>query len=137
WKVRVGYRRNWTVQVDDLAGSVDQATRAWLREPCRVTEAADTGVIAHHLLAVQTPVIETLLDAQAAAQALAQRLLALYRPGRALYRLPVKTQPFRRDLGETVRVIYPRWDLARGKDLLIVGVSENAARNLVELLVFG
>lgn len=75
---------------------------------------------------------------EADAKAEADRRLALFgSETRSLYRIVIKAHPFIHEIGETIRVIYPRWDLAAGRDLVIVALTEDTDDNHVELRAWG
>lgn len=138
WRQRVEYRRSWTVQsTDSLAGGVDEDHRAFVGEASRLAVAEDAGVKRVHLLAQDPDPVPTLLDEKADAEAEAARLQELYGVDRELYRVTVKTQPFRLELGDAVRVDYPRFGLDAGRVFCVVGLEEEADVNRVTLELWG
>ncbi len=82
---------------------------------------------------IQDLEIKTLMDASA----VASRLLGFYKIDRGVFRVKLKTQPFALELGNTVRVTYPRFGLVSGKDLRVIGLAEDAGINEVELKLWG
>ncbi len=81
--------------------------------------------------------VKTLIDDQSAAQTEANRLRDLYKVDRDMFRARVKTQPFSLDLNDVVRLTYPRHGLSSGKAFRIVGLTENASVNEIELDLWG
>lgn len=138
WRQKVSYQKNWTVQdADSLAGSVTDDRLAFLTEELRLATASDPAVKESHLLARDPEPIESLFDDEAAARAEAERLLELYGLRRELYRVTVKTQPYRLDLGEQVQLVYPRFGLQGGRVFRVVGLEERAEINRVTLELWG
>lgn len=137
WRVQLGYARCWTVQTaGDLAGGsvfrasfTDQEYRqAVATDPARKTAWPDAP---EH-------VAQTALQNKADAEAEAARRLALY-AGRQLYevRLAVTPETAAIDLGQTVRLAWPRWGLAAGKLLRVIGITRNDGNNEITLRLWG
>ncbi|WP_099866074.1 hypothetical protein [Pararhizobium haloflavum] len=137
WRRRVGYARNWTLQDGDLAGSVTDERRAFLKEEYRVAEAKDDRIKTNHPQAQDPDLLEAAFDEEADALDEAQRLLVLWRRTRSLYSIRLKTQPFLLNLGDVIRITYPRWDLGAGKLLRVVSLDEDSEDNIVEVEAFG
>lgn len=136
YRFRVGWQHNYTVQTD-LAGSVSATRKGFLAEAARYAEASDETIKTDHPFAQDREPVVSFFRDQADAQTEADRLLALYRSTKALYRFKVGVQPFALDLGDVVNVTYPRWDLTVGRNLRIVEMSENARDNTIELVGYG
>ena len=137
WRQRVGYERNWTVQTSDsLAGAVTEARKAFLAEDVRLAVATDETVKTKFLLALDPEPWPTLLADQAAAQTEANRLLTLYGQRRDMYRVTVKTQPYRLELGDQVDLDYTRFGLT-ARRFRIVGLEERADVNRVTMELWG
>lgn len=132
WRVAVGYQRNYTVQTD-LAASVTDARRTFASEEYRVASAADSAVKTAHVLARDLPIVEGYFAAQADAQAEANRLLALFKSRRGLYRMATKLGALRVDLGYVVSVTTSRYGFAAGKLARVVGYRLDASRREIEL----
>jgi hypothetical protein len=139
WRQRVAYQRSWTVQTD-LANSVTDARRAFVAEPYRLAQASDADVLGDHPLARDPEPIEAFFSEQADALAEADRLLALYATGRWLYRMQLPRRALLLELGDVIKVTYPRWDLADGHLLRVVEITENIASgqlDTVEVVAYG
>jgi hypothetical protein len=138
WRWRVGWGRNWTVQTDiDGQSGVTPARVAFLKEEVRLAEASSATIRADRPLGKDIDPIEAFFVEESAAQAEADRLLALYGRSSALYRMTMKSQAFIHDIGDVVEVTYPRWDLAAGRLLRIVAIAEDTDENTVEIVGFG
>ena len=133
----VRHTLNNTVQRSDrLASGVTAARRAFLEEQFREEVVTDTAVQTKHLEA-GVLAVATLLTVAANAATEATRLQALYGTERDVYRVKLKIQPFARDLNDTVEIKFPRYSLDSGKKFRVVGLTENAARNEVDLELWG
>jgi hypothetical protein len=131
--VRLGYRRNWTLQPDGLAGSVSQSRRADLAAEYLISKADDTTVQAAHPLALSPDVEGTLLTLKANADTEAARRLALYGTTRTVYTYDGFASPFRVNLGEVVRLTHPRYGFSAGALAVVVGIVEQPTKNRVSL----
>ncbi len=137
WRQRVGYERNWTVQSGDtLAGSVSESRKTYLAEEQRLAVASDETIKTKFLLAPDPEPWPTLLLDQAAALSEANRLLVLYGQRREMYRVTVKTQPYKLELGDQVSVTYDRFGLA-ARLFRVVGLEERAEVNRVTMELWG
>lgn len=121
WRVKVRYRRFWTIQGDDLAGSVSDARRAELGEEYRVVVAEAAEIKIKHPLADEL-VIDTLLVSADDAETFAEQQLSIHGVQRDLFVVPISLDlldqgPF--DLMWTVRLNHPRFGLAGGRNLRI------------------
>lgn len=134
---RVGWGRNWSQLTEDqIAGVVPAAERARLTRRNAVAELSDDRSRAVYPEG-KVGTVDSLLADPAAASRLAAALLALYAPGRTMYRALAKGVMFRVDLGQTVEVAFPRYGLEGGRRLLVVGVREEAGPGLTTLTLFG
>ncbi|MGE0290342.1 MAG: phage tail protein [Bradyrhizobium sp.] len=136
WRWRVPWGRNWTV-IADPAGSVSEARRAFLAEEVRYANAEAAAVKVDHPLALERTVTGAAYVSQAAAEAEAERLLALHRKSAALYRLTFDLRPLTLDVGDVIEGTYPRWDLRDGRMLRVVEVGEDARAGEIEIVGFG
>lgn len=138
WRQRVSYQRIGVTQ-NDLAGDIDDARKAFLAQPYRVAEASSATVKADHPFANDTAVIDAYFANQSDAQAEATRRLAMYRTTRSIYRIvvPVSSGPMDRDIGDTILVTFPRFDLTTGRLLRIVAMTDDAGAGTVEVIGYG
>lgn len=134
----VGYQINWTVQhSSDLAAGVTQARRTFLEAEYRYAYAQDPAIALAHATSSGAPLRSSLFLDVADAEDEAERLIAFYALGRAMYRIVVKTALFSVEIGQTVRVLYDRWDLGGGKNFVVIEADDDADAVTTELLVFG
>lgn len=137
YRVRVGWGRNHTVQVSDLAPTLSGARRQELAETWRVVTASSAAVSAAWRRPSDPEVVETALTGAAGAQTLRDDLLALWgvAAGRRLYdvTLPL-SYALRHDIGECIVIAWPG-PLAAGALGRIVGEQIRTADNLATLQV--
>lgn len=143
WSLTLSYRRNWhPFSLTDLAsqfqpGGVSAASAAAFTDEWKsLAPATDTAVSAVYLLA-ESSEFQSLLDDSTAAGAERDRLFALDKVARDVYRVVAKVQPFARELGETVTLTLTRYGLSGGKNFKIISMTEDSASNRVELEVWG
>jgi hypothetical protein len=135
WRVTVGYRPNWTPQSGtDLVSILTDARRLELTEARRTVAEADAARRARNAQALDIT-IETLLDDESEAQGVAQNVLSLMRPGLSLFRVPCNAYGLGLALGSQVRLVWPRYGLAGGLDVRVVGQTIRGRR--ADLLVIG
>lgn len=138
-RFRIRYDRNWTLQESGVVAVVSDDRRAWLATPGRLASTSDadaTEILADYPLAQDPEPIEAYFALEADAQAEADRLLALYRDNRALYRIRVKNRVFAHDLGQVINLAYPRFDLDSGVSTVIVELKDDSSENETEMLLF-
>lgn len=134
----VGYQRNWTIQTDaDLAIGVSQSRRQFLSQASRYAYVSSSAIALRHASSSGAPLRDALFSGQADALAEAQRLINLYGPNRAVYRVVVKTVLFSVEIGHKAHVTYDRWDLHAGKRFTVVDIEDDADRRETMLRVFG
>lgn len=138
WRQRVAYGRNWTVQTgNDVNVAVADDRKQYLAAQYRIATSGDGRVFSQHAAAADAPVLETLLNSQADAQALADQLIDLFGAERDVYRVVTKRKAFVAELGKTTRIAYPRQGLTGGKNFIVKGMREDAAHDEIELRVWG
>lgn len=139
WRVVLGWGRNETVQAGDLAGSVAAARRAWLAETVRTATAEDAAVKNRYKLAGELR-RDTLLVTQANADTEAARLLALYKVRRDTFKVRARlsaAEVENIDLGQVVRLTWPRYGLAAGRLFVVTGLRQDFERDAVEVTLWG
>jgi hypothetical protein len=136
WRVRVGWARNWTPNQTDLAGSVTDERRAFLKEEVRFASAESINVRNDFPPGHEFTKTETFFRDESGALTEAQRLGALYWTPRALYEFPLTEKLFIHELGQLVWLAFPRFDLEGGKLLRIVKLSEDDSDG-VTITAFG
>ncbi len=137
WRVIVRYGRLGQVQNEtDLVGAVSAARRSLLAVEWRQAVSEDATIKARWLNAPEV-IFESGLTTQVAAQAEADRLLALFKVKRSTWRIRVDTeravgiQP-----GQTVSLTLNRF-LADGQNFVVIGRVDDCTANRVELMLWG
>ncbi len=140
WKITVNYQRNWTVQDGgSIAAAVSEANRARYGLEYRSVTVTNATVRNQYPEAVELT-FDTVLDSETDATTLANHYLDLYGVRRNLYRLVAEYDADLAgaiDLGDVVRVFYPRFDLTNGKLFNIHGILYDARAKTVELELWG
>ena len=147
WKVTVEYAPAWSVQAEDQLSNVNSTpeVRAFASVEFRTAVASSEAIKSVYLRATELT-FSTLLAGEADATAEAQRRLGIYGVRRERYRVPLhasKAQGFR--LGQIVTLRYPRFGLAGGKPMMIIGLdvtlpsrqSDSTVPGIVILDLFG
>jgi hypothetical protein len=123
WRWRVAYDRNYTV-FSDFAGSVASAERVFYAEPYRVVTSSNDSLLDDHPKAQDPGPVEAYHDDLGRAAAVADMLLALYGSGYRLYRFTVPRTGLTLKIGDEINVAWPRFGLAAGRNLVIVGIED-------------
>lgn len=122
--VRLGYKKNWTVQESGLAGAVSEANRLIYGQKYSISLAEDLDVLDNYPDAVASEEVETLLVSQSDCDTEAARRMALVAIPRTVFEIKALTASFSLNVGDSVDVFYNRYGLSDGAPLTIVGVSE-------------
>jgi len=143
YRISLGYARNWTkMSENDLAAvgaelDKDFATNEWRRVVAKDdavwNPTAQTG---KHPRAKDLT-IDSLWNDSADAQTEVDSLHSLVKADRNTYRVTCVGMHFRARVGETVRLIHPRFGLSAGKAMLILGVTENTSTGLTDFRLWG
>lgn len=139
WRVNYRYAPNYTVMSAGELNNVltSAAFRTFASLDWRTVVAEDASVKTAHLLSPEMTVESYLVDASAA-QAEADRLLALHSVARSRFRVPVKSVLVEGvDLGDEVRLEFPRFGLASGKNFRVIGIDENFRTTTTTLDLWG
>lgn len=134
--VLLGYKKNWTVQTDGLAGAVSEANRALYAAEYLVAKATDPAILEAHPLAPQPALKGTLIALEADATAEAERQLALFGPGRKVLSAEGFAVPFSTKLGQVVNLTNPNFGFSAGGKAVVVGLTETPTRGRVEPELF-
>ncbi len=136
WKYTLSHTRNYTPQPSDVAGAVTAARRAWLAQEYRTEKAESATVKTKHLLADELTADGLLTSAPDAATESTRRL-DLYKVRRDMLDVTVPLEAATASLLDTVRVIYPRFGCASGKDFRLVGIRYELSANRAVLTLWG
>jgi len=102
----------------------------------RFKSAEDASVKTRQSLAVEREV-RAFFDGSADAASEATRQQSLFGAERDIYRVIVRGHQFKRALGETVTLKYPRFGLSAGKDYIVIGLREDTRLKTTELVLWG
>jgi hypothetical protein len=143
YRVSLGYARNWTpMRSSDLAASSLDLDADFAENEYRRVTANDDDVWdpdAHtgkHPLA-RDVTLDTFWNDETDAQAEVDDLFALVSADRNLYRVLCRRIQFRYQVGQTVRVVHPRFGLSGGQLFVILGLVENTTTGQTELRLWG
>lgn len=131
--VRLGYRKNWTLQTDGVAGAATEARRADLASEYLVSKAFDASIKTAHPLALEPDLEGTLMTVKADCDTEAARRLTLYGVTRAVYGLDCFSAPFSANLGAVIALSHPRFGFALGVNSLVSGIVEQPVKNRLSL----
>lgn len=132
--VRVGYKKQWTVQADGLAAGVADARRAELAQPYLIAKA--TNSIPQHLLAEEPAVESSVFVNVSDANAEAARRAALFSSIRFLAKAVCYFGPARVKNGDVIAVNFGRFGLSGGALVRVAGVGDRLTDKQVELTLF-
>jgi hypothetical protein len=137
-EVRVLFRPyHRTLNEDQVAGSVDLATAHDFGQPYRVARAVNADA------SDDADVVEiiTSIDDRAAAQALADAILAMLQTDRELLRISLSSGILSYYIGTIIRLVLSRYSLDSGKQYAVVALSElygeAGTPDRVEVTLFG
>lgn len=137
WRLTLRHSRNHVAQQTDLAGAVAADRRARIAQEHLSETASDSAVKTQWLLAGEAE-IEGRLTAAADAAAEAGRQLALLKVRRDVVDATVPLAAAEGlDMMDVVRVVYPRYGLASGKDFRIIGQRVELSKPAAVLTLWG
>ena len=138
WRINLGYHRAWrTLAQSEFAAAAPQTMRDFAMHEWRVQKWENAAVKTIHKNAQDIRWNTGIMSSSAGALTEVNRLGALHGVPREMFRVVVKTQPFALDLNQTVKIIDKRFNLAAGKNFIIVGMTEDALFSRVEMLLWG
>jgi hypothetical protein len=134
WKVTVKGRRHWMVHDSTtVAQSLSEARQNELTEEWRRAVAEDASIKTGYPDAVEIE-IETALHELADMQTEADRLLALYRTRQQFVEITLASRHVPSLwVGDSVRFIYPRFDLADGGTFVVMRKLVSGIKTTLEL----
>lgn len=127
--IRLGYKRNWTVQTDGVDSTVTIARRAELADAYQVVTANNAGINTTFLTPLSPDVVGTLFVSQSDAQTEANRRANLASQLRYRYRAVCFTAAARIELGQVIRLTHPRYSFAMGSLAVVVDIDESPTSN--------
>tara|TARA_R110000744_G_scaffold154666_1_gene269738 strand:- start:1130 stop:3571 length:2442 start_codon:yes stop_codon:yes gene_type:complete len=137
YRQTVRYNRNYTVQ-NDLAGSVDDTTRALLAEEWQTVKAETASVKTAFLLAREVTT-DTAYSIAANASTEATRRQVLRGTKRDVFDFTTRidSNTLTLDLGQIINVTHSRFGLSSGKNLVVIGLDADAKTDSVRVQAWG
>ena len=133
--IRLGYKRYWS-PAEYMAGAVTETDRADFPQAYRVVTAPGAGVTAQWPLATQPALIPTLLADASEAQDECDRRLTLFGVARKIFRLTAFSAPQQIQLGDEIKIYYPRYGLDSGVNAIVISIEESPTSNKINLRVW-
>lgn len=134
--LRLGYRRNYSVQLDGLAGAVTEANRALYAKEHQAVKATNAGISAIHKLAENPELEGTLLVDAVEAQTEVNRRATLWNTIRFVYEVQAYLAPYKLRLGQVINVYNDRFGFAAGKLCTLVGYTWYPSKRRAVLQLF-
>jgi len=131
---RLGYKKYWVVQDSSLSTSVTEADRADLGQQYRAVFA--TNSVPNWPLALEPDLAETLISNSTDAQTEATRVATLNNTLRKVFTIRAFTAPQSIEVGQEIKITYPRYGLDSGVYAIVTGINESPTSNKVELKVW-
>lgn len=138
------WKKNYTVQRSDLAGSVTAERRAVLAEDWQTTRSSFVGGLPLHLLSPSLTFDSLMVEGTIAALTERLRLLGLRGARRDILEFSVALTATTAlvDLGDVIELVYPRYGIQavggeEGKLFRVIGLEPDAGQRTVRLTVWG
>lgn len=123
--VKLAYCKNWTVQDTGLAGGIPSNNIALYAKPWWYVLKKDDVVVSRYQQSIEPPQKDTLLVNTLHAETEATRLLNLYKTPRFIYTATYFSHMLLAELGELVKITYPRFGLDAGKIGTIISLDRD------------
>jgi len=134
WRVRVGYKRNWTTLNFGSDSTVAESARPWFSaEWNKVAKSEDATVKTTHLLAQDPDVLPSTITGYSDALTEAVRLLTLFKTQRYTYTVGAYVAPLQVTVGSCVTLQDDRFSLTSGSKCVVTGITEYLLDNKIEV----
>ena len=134
WRVRVGYKRNYTKITFGADSTVAESARPYFEEAFnKVAKSEDATVKTTHLLAQDPDVLPTTIAGYSNALTEAVRLLTLFKTQRYTYRVGAYVAPLQVTVGDCVTLQDDRFNLSSGSKCVVTGITEYLLDNKIEV----
>lgn len=137
---QLGYKKNWTVQKDGLAGSVTPANRALYAAEAQFTAVAPSysglDQPSNHNLRERPRNRVLLMSTSSDAIAEASRLDSIYSKFTALITFTTKVNSMFYNLGDSIFLQYDRYGFDLGRAGIVVGLEESFDKAKVKITLF-
>ena len=143
FRISLGYAKNWTLMTEnDIAVIHDELDRDFAINEWRRVVAKDDTVwnpttqTGKHPRA-QDVNIDTMLGLETHAQAETNATLALIKADRHVYLVEAMGIQFRLAIGQTIKLVYSKFNLSTGRDMIVIGITENTTTGITTLRLWG
>lgn len=131
--VKLAYCKNWTVQDNALAGGIPSDNVALFAKEWWYSTSKDTTILSKYQQNSEPPQKDTLLVATSAADAESMRLLNIKKVPRFIYTATYFSHMLVAELGEFVKITYPRFGLDTGKIGTIINIERDWLKGRVTI----
>ena len=134
WRVRVGYKKNYTVINFGSDSTVAESDRPFFEETFnKVAKAEDASVKTTHLLAQDPDVLPSTIAGSTNAGTEATRLLNLFKTQRYIYNVGAYVAPLQVTIGDCITLQDDRFNLSSGSKCVVTGITEYLLDNKIEI----
>jgi hypothetical protein len=123
--VKLAYCKNWTVQETGLAGGIPASNTSIFGKEWYFATDKDTSVLSKYQQNAEVPQKDTLLVTTSAATAEATRQLNIKKTPRFIYTATYFSHLLLVELGEYIKITYPRFGLDLGKTGMVVNINRD------------
>lgn len=123
--IKLNYCKNWTVQTTGLAQGLKPEVAALFGKDYHSTTQLDVAVLNRYAQSTEPVAKDTYLLTTAKAASEASRLLNIYKTPRFIYTAVYYSHMLLCELGDIIKVTYPRFGLANGKYGTIVQINRD------------
>jgi len=132
--IKVGFAKNWSVQ-DNLETGIPAEHKELYKQEWLSVTSEDTTVKDLYKLEAEPEQIDTMLLRESDATTEADRLLNIYKVPRFVFSFEARAKFLGTDLGDTVTLTHPRFNLDQGKTGVVIGLSTNWQTSRVRMEV--
>ena len=131
--VRIGYKKNYTVQTSGFASTVTAARQGEIAAANQVVSVANAGIDSTYLRATEADVANTLMVSSSDASTEATRRATLANTLRFVYQVECYATPQKLEVGMVVNLTHARFGFSSGRNCVIVGITEKPTSNRITL----
>lgn len=133
--VKLAYCKNWSVQ-EGLDTRIPSSHKVLYTQEWLMTVARDNTVKSDYRIDGEPEQEETLFLTEAHASAETTRLLNLFKTPRYIVNFKATARLFQLQLGHAVTLTYPRFGMDAGKSGMVIGLSPDWDRGLIDVEIF-
>lgn len=132
--IKLGFAKNWTVQ-ENLETGIPADHKEIYKQEWRTVTSEDAAVKAAYKIESEPKQIDTMLIRESDATAEADRLLNIYKVPRFVFSFVARAKFLDTNLGDTVTLTHPRFNLENGKTGVVIGLSTSWQNSRVRMEV--